>query len=105
MYRPMRLPRYFRDFGTVLSIAPLVSLLLSGCGPLTETQVEAPKVDPRAAAAEAMQQYDKDSDGRLNDSEVAACPAINRVRSRYDTNGDGQISAEEITQRLEQIYS
>ncbi|HJQ80299.1 MAG TPA: hypothetical protein VJ828_10105 [Lacipirellulaceae bacterium] len=64
-----------------------------------------PSVDAHSAAAEAIEQYDKDGDAHLNDAELAACPAINNVRQRYDKDGDRQVSEEEIAQRLEQLYS
>jgi hypothetical protein len=79
--------------------------VLSGCGRLTETRVATPSVDPSAAAAEAIRLYDKDGDNRLNDAELAACPAIRSARNRYDTDSDQQVSLEEITQHLEKMYA
>jgi hypothetical protein len=101
----MLLPRYPRQFGTASSSGALLVLLLNGCGPLTETRVEAPQVDPRAAAAAAIEKYDKDSDGRLSDTELADCPAIKSGLARYDKDSDKHVSEDEIAQRLEQIFS
>jgi hypothetical protein len=90
---------------SALSAGALSILLFAGCGRSTSTRVELPSVDARSAAAEAIEQYDKDGDAHLNDSELASCPAINNVRQRYDKDGDRQVSEEEIAQRLEQLYS
>ena len=100
----MRAPRH-RRFGTAQFAVSLWIFAVSGCGPLTETRVNAPEVDPRAAAADAIRTYDKDSDGRLNDAELAACPAIKSALARYDKDGDKHVSEDEIAQRLEKIYS
>ena len=47
--------------------------------------------------------YDKDQDGRLQESELAACPGIFLHRSDYDSDGDGAISQQEIEARIEQF--
>jgi hypothetical protein len=72
---------------------------------MTSSGVKVPNVDPQGSAAEAIGLYDKDSDGQLNETELAACPAIQSNRQQYDGNNDGQISQEEIAARLEQLYA
>jgi hypothetical protein len=72
---------------------------------MTKTRVEIPSVDPQGAAAAAIQEYDKDGDGRLNESELAASPAIANARAHYDKDGDKSISQEEIAQHFEQMFS
>ncbi len=80
-------------------------VFFSGCGSLMEPRVPLPKIDPRAAAAEALRIYDTNSDGSLEASELAACPAMLGALERYDKDGNHQISQEEIVLRLENVYS
>jgi hypothetical protein len=98
----MRTCRYSR---AVRFVPPAAALMLfaGGCGSLTSREIKAPNVNAQSAAAEAIRLYDKDADGQLNDSELAACPAINSAK--YDTNKDGRVSGDEIAQRLQQIYA
>jgi hypothetical protein len=86
-------------------VAAFALLFFCGCGSLTKPRLQVPSVDPQSAATQAIGSYDKDGDGQLNESELAACPAISHAHSRYDTNGDGKVSQDEIAQRLQQIYS
>jgi hypothetical protein len=80
-------------------------LLFGGCGSRGGSRAAPPKVDPRAAAAEAIRLYDKNGDGSLDELETGACPAIKRAREGYDKDGNGKISQDEISQHLESIYS
>src|SRR5688572_3170680 len=96
----MKTRSYFRG----VHLVALLALLSGGCGSLTTSRVDVPKVDTQSAAAEAIVLYDKDTDTQLNDTELAACPAINNARARYDTNKDGKVSQDEIAQRLQQIF-
>jgi len=83
----------------------LISLLIAGCNPSTTSRVKPPEVDSRTAAAEAIRLYDTNGDGSLDESELAACPAIKSHRERYDKDGNRQVSPDEIVQRLDSIYS
>ena len=49
--------------------------------------------------------YDNDSDGKLNQEELVACPGLLEGISKYDQNQDGQIDSQEIQQRLTKLYS
>lgn len=64
-----------------------------------------PAVDPTAAAAKAIQEYDKNGDAKLSEAELAACPAILSIREQYDTDKDGQVSQAELEERLKQLYA
>jgi hypothetical protein len=86
-------------------VALLAPLLCGGCGSLATPRVAPPKVDPRTAAGEAIRLYDTNADGSLDESELAACPAMKSARDRYDKDGNRQISQDEIAQRLEKVYS
>jgi len=58
--------------------------------------VRPPDVDANDAAQAAMEQFDRDADGKLSEAELAASPPLAAAREGYDTNGDGALQAEEI---------
>lgn len=93
-----------RREATAICVVAHGLLLFGGCGPSGKARIM-PKVDPRAAAAEAIRLYDANGDGSLDEQEISACPAMKQARERYDKDGNGRISLEEIAQHLEQIYS
>ena len=79
-----------------------ISCLLSvaGC-----SGIELPNVDTEAAASTAMEQFDEDGDGSLDETELAACPALKAASDEYDTNGDKQVQMEEWGKKLTMIAS
>jgi hypothetical protein len=58
-------------------------------------------VDPAAASAAALQQYDTSGDGALDDTELAAVPGIQMAKAFYDKDSDGRVSGDEIAARIE----
>ena len=79
----------------VLSVA-----LLAGCGAGTPARISPPRIDAAGAAAAALQQYDKNHDGKLSGAELDACPAL---KSALPDMGDGKqdsITAEMIAERI-----
>jgi hypothetical protein len=83
-------------------VATLVPLLFTaGCG--SPAPVEAPALDPDAAAARAMTDYDRNHDGYLDARELEACPALKSALKRLDKDGDGRLSKEEIAERLREF--
>jgi hypothetical protein len=58
--------------------------------------IQPPKVNATAAAKAAIEQYDRDGDGKLAKDEWRASPALAAVASQYDQNGDGELTSEEI---------
>lgn len=73
-------------------------VFLSGCG-LSGSKVVAPPVDPAEAASRAMEEYDTNSDGKIDKTE--AKQTVLDAKAGWDTDGDGGISEDEIRQRLE----
>jgi hypothetical protein len=57
-------------------------------------------IDPSSASRQAIEQYDKNGDANLSDQELAAVPGIAKYKSLYDQDGDGQVSQDEIAQRI-----
>jgi EF hand len=82
------------------SLLSLVGLLgLFGCA--DQRRVEAPSLDPEAAADRALADYDKNHDGFLDARELESCPALKGGMKRLDKDGDGRLSRDEILARLQ----
>jgi len=79
-------------------VGPLLVFLI-GCsgGP---TAVEVPPIQPGEAARGALSKYDANGDGQLSTEELAACPGILNAMRRYDKDDDQQISEQELSQRF-----
>jgi hypothetical protein len=61
-------------------------------------------VDGGDAAAFAIEHYDGNGDGALDKSELAKCPPLVAAMTNYDADGNGQLSADEIKNRLVRLY-
>jgi len=70
-----------------------------GCrrGPATVRQ---PAIDAAGAGREALVLYDTDNNGMISGKELDASPPLKAALSRLDTNGDGGVSAAEVTERV-----
>lgn len=78
----------------------VVGLIVAGCsrGP---ARVTGPSVSPSSAAAQAMEQYDADHDGKLSGAEVDACPAIKSALDKIDPANEGTVTAEKLASRIQ----
>ena len=56
--------------------------------------------EPADAARKAMQIYDKNGDGSLDQAELRSALALNAARDRIDGDGNGEITQDEIEKRL-----
>ena len=84
----------------------LISLsAIGGCGPKGLPQIPSPDVDVDVAAAEAMRQYDKNTDGRLDEAELKACAVFASLQKSFDADGDGQIGEQEIADHLQRLFA
>jgi hypothetical protein len=63
--------------------------------------ITAPSFSPRQAAEAAMADYDTNKDGKLDSQELKRCPALAYALKSIDKDGDGKISLEELTERLD----
>jgi len=70
--------------------------------PQRPRRVEAPSIDAAAAAARAIEIYDRDGDGMIGGTELDAVPVFKYqpVMARVDKNGDGKVSKDEIKARI-----
>ncbi len=89
--------RTLAGWGCVFALA---SIVVVGCshGP---ARVTAPRLSASSAAAKAIEQYDADHDGKLSGAELDACPAIKSALDKIDTAGDGSVTAEKLTARIQ----
>jgi hypothetical protein len=80
-----------------------VSFWMAGCsrGP---APVRIPHVDPVAASQGAVELYDTNGDGQLSEQELTACPGILRNLGIYDADGNKSVTQEEIEARLRAFF-
>lgn len=82
-----------------LAGAGLLSLAIAGCsgGP---DRFDAPDVDLSSAASQAIELYDTNGDGVLDEKELSKCPGLLLKRASYDADGNGSLAEAEIEQGL-----
>ena len=74
------------------------AMALGGCGG-SSSRVQPLEVAPDAAR-KAMELYDVNKDGFLDQGELEKVPGLKAALKQVDTNGDGKISAAEIDARI-----
>lgn len=78
-------------------------ILLAGCSN-QPAKVSGADVSPATAATAAMEAYDKNTDGFLDDEELAACPPLLAAKAAYDADTDAKISTTEIESHLTTLF-
>ncbi len=63
-------------------------------------RVEAPSIDARGSANQALELYDADGDGFLAAEELDKVPGLKAALATLDTDHDGKVSAAEIADRI-----
>jgi hypothetical protein len=81
-------------FGLVGACSLLVFAM--GCSD-RPSRVSTPDVDPEDAAELALKEYDRNSDGQLDEAELKACPSLLDARPVYDADKNGSLSHQEIS--------
>jgi hypothetical protein len=66
---------------------------------------DAPSVDTDAAAAQAMELYDENKDGKLDKEELVKVPGILVRMQAYDANADGAVDRDEIAKHLGRLLN
>src|SRR4051812_9681289 len=89
---------------SLFTIAAINACLLAMIGCSASRSGSAPKVDPQAAAAFAMEHYDVNKNGSLESSELASSPALAAALSSFDTDGDHRLGQSEISEGLKRMY-
>jgi hypothetical protein len=77
----------------------LFAAIIAGCSNSPQ-RVKPPRIDSEAAAMQAMELYDANHDGKLNQEELARCPGVLISIDRYDANKDKSIDVEEFRSHL-----
>ncbi|MFM9962598.1 MAG: hypothetical protein ACKV2Q_15405 [Planctomycetaceae bacterium] len=88
---------------TVRRISKLVVsfCVLSGCGGrVADERFEIPQVVPQAAGARAVSEFDTNGNGAIDGQEWQQQPALKASLKAADSDGDGQLTAGEIADRL-----
>ena len=90
----------FSKVSTLVLITSLMATPLASCsfGPSRVTQ---PGINASSAGSQAVETYDKNSDGVISGGELEQAPALKAALKRLDTNSDKGVSADEITARIE----
>ena len=88
------MPRIRLSTGIILAAA-----CSCGCsrGP---SRVRPPEIDPKNAAAEAIDLYDSNNDHSLSAAELTKCPGVLSEFKAYDNDGNGEVSLDEIATRI-----
>jgi hypothetical protein len=86
----------------LLQVGAVLMLLIAGCSG-APARVKPPKINPSSAAAQAMELYDTDHDGKLSQAEAAKCPGVLVAFDRYDANHDKFIDASEFEEHLQEL--
>jgi hypothetical protein len=85
--------------GTYLAAAALAcAVLISGCGPARRRP---PSYSPSSAGSQALELFDANGNGTLDGAELAKSPGLASAVKRWDGDGDGALSADEIATRIE----
>jgi hypothetical protein len=81
-------------------IASSLCMAVVGCssGP---ARLDVPDYDPSGSAAKAMELYDTNEDGFIADGELENTPGLKASVTSTDTNKDGMLSEEEISDRID----
>lgn len=89
-----------RAGGTGFALLACIAALGLGCSG-APSAIEPVDFNPGQASAGAMESYDKDQDGCLNDEEMAAVPGVLKYKDKYDADGNGCVSEAEMAARIE----
>jgi hypothetical protein len=91
--------------GSLLFVGLMMMFWLAGCDRKPD-RAEVPTLDPAAIASGAMAAYDTNSDGSVAGEELEKAASITDhaelTVKMIDKNGDGQISKEEVQNRVQE---
>lgn len=88
--------------GVTAVTVPLLVLTLAGCLQRGPEAIEPVAVDAPSAAALAIELYDTDHDGVLDETELAASPALTSLVAARE---DASLSQDKITTRLGAMFT
>lgn len=87
------------SISSTLTAALLLLVAIPSCnrGPAPFKQ---PSINASSAGKLAMEQYDKDGDGKVAGAELEQAPSLKAAIKNLDTDNDGGVSAAEVTERV-----
>ena len=88
----------FKKVVTSMVLLSLTAMVLGCLGGSPAPKI--PKIDARASANAAMDEYDTNKDGFIDQAELKNAPSLKEAEKMIDSNSDGKLSREEIEQRL-----
>jgi hypothetical protein len=88
-----------------LLLAVVVGSFAAGCSGGSLSEAPSATYDAAGIAQTALDTFDKNKNGRIEGTELDACPALKFELPAIDKNGDKSLSAGEIRQRVEQYAS
>jgi len=79
----------------------VVATVLGGCSGLPAPP-EKPDLDPAKAGRLALEQFDTNKDGKIDGDEIKKSPGLIEALETMDDDGDGCLTAGEISQRVQE---
>jgi hypothetical protein len=83
--------------GLFLAVFSLIFYSSCSRGP---SRVVPPKISASAAGRDAIKEFDTNGNGKIDGKEFERVPSLKSNLARIDTNHDGAVSADEITERV-----
>ncbi|WP_425616267.1 hypothetical protein NA78x_006210 [Anatilimnocola sp. NA78] len=77
----------------------VLACALVGCGP-SGPDVSIPSYNSGSAGSQAIKLFDANQNGTIEAAELSACPGVQAALPRIDLDGNGQLTASEIGQRV-----
>jgi hypothetical protein len=83
---------------TLLLVAMQLAFLIgAGC---TSRAPSKPQLSPAESGAKAIEEYDEDGNGSISEDEAEAAPGLLAAFPKIDSDGDGEVTATEIEDRI-----
>jgi hypothetical protein len=69
-----------------------------------QSRIQSLGIDADSLSEEIVEAFDRDGNAALSSAELEKLPPVNSNRSAYDTDGNGEITAEELAARFAEIF-
>jgi hypothetical protein len=86
------------------ALLALAALLQAG-GCAKSDGVTVPTYDPSGSANKALELFDENKNSAIDGSELAKCPGLQAAMPRVDQDGNGKLTANEISARVSQYQT
>jgi hypothetical protein len=83
-----------------VGLLALATIFVSGCG---QKALTAPIFDPETIAQQAMDEYDKNKDGKLDEAELEKCPALRGALAQIAGPDKSYIEQDDLVKRLQKF--